>query len=327
MDTKITKERLGRILSYDWLKIVALAVVSIFIWTLIFTISATRITTAQQFSVINYFGNAGTNYTTLYSHLEKGHRDGIFSYEVLEVSEIDVGGNEELGSTLMQTRTATDEGDVIFVPMTVNPNSEYTLNGEKYKDTYVESLVRGYRWLLEDLDRNNPGSFFKRLETFLNKYYVGGYQDGTLNEDMVARDFLARIEKNKDKRFKKDEQVQQGILDEVTRVKKYRDALIEFDGYLNSGLVTMTPVKIFNSETGDILFEGVFSINICPNPEQMPNLTKITGYWETFEEGKPPKLSAANMNVAVTKYESMEESFEFESLLYINYVIRSGKAQ
>lgn len=327
MDAKLTKERLSRILSYDWLKIVGLAVVAIIVWSLIFTVSATRITTAQQFSVINYFGNAGTTNTTLYSHLSKGHQNGIFSYEVLEVSEVDVGGNEEMGSTLMQTRTATDEGDVIFVPMTINPNGEYTINGEKHTDTYVESLVRSYRWLLDDLDRNKSGSFFKRLEVFLNRYYEGGYLEGTLNEDMVARDFIARVEKNKDKRFKTDEQIQQGILKEVARVKKYRASLVEFDGYLDSGLVTMTPVKIINPETGNTLFEGVFSINICPNPEQMPNLTKITGYWETFEEGKPPKLSAANMNVAVTKYESIEESFEFESLLYINYVIRSGKAQ
>ena len=55
MDAKITKQRLGRLLSYDWIKIIALAVAAIVVWSLIFTMTATRITAAQQFSVFNYF--------------------------------------------------------------------------------------------------------------------------------------------------------------------------------------------------------------------------------------------------------------------------------
>ncbi len=330
MDAKFTKERLSRILSYDWLKIVGLAVVAIIVWSLIFTVSATRITTAQQFSVINYFGNAGTINTSLYSNLSKGHQNGIFSYEVLEVSEVDVGGNEEMGNTLMQTRTATDEGDVIFVPMTINPNGEYTINGEKHTDTYVESLVRSYRWLLDDLDRNKSGSFFKRLEFFLNRYYEGGYLEGTLNEDMVASDFIARVEKNKDKRFKKAEQIEQGIKDEIARIEKYNAALKEFYGYLNSGLVQMTKTTVLDyADGGKVLREGVYSINLCPDREKMPKLSEVAAYIQTVtnEEGETQNLLCAdNMNIALCNFAEVEESFEYESLLYINYVIRISKA-
>ena len=332
MDAKMTKERVSRMLSYDWLKIIGLCVAAIFFWTLVFTVSATRITTAQQFTVINYFGNAGTANTNLSNDFKKAFNDGLFSYEVIDISEVDVGGNTEIGATLMQTRVATEEGDVVFVPDLVDTSSEYEINGEKYNDTYLQNLVRNYGWNLENLDRNKAGSFFNRLEAFLNEYYGDYTEDNaTLNKAKVEEDFLARVAKNKDKRFKTDEQKAQGILDEIARVEKYRAAMIEFDGYLASGLVQLTPTQVRNIETGELSEETVYSINICPNAETMPNLTKIAGYWvEVLNEAgekQPDKLSALNMNVAIMRFEGTEGTFEFESLLYINHVIRTGKAQ
>ena len=332
MDAKITKERISRMLSYDWLKIIGLCVAAIFFWTLVFTVSATRITTAQQFTVINYFGNAGTMHTELSKDFTKAFNDGLFSYEVIDISEVDVGGNAEMGATLMQTRVATEEGDVVFVPDLTDAGSEYEINGEKYQDTYLQNLVRNYGWNLENLDRKQAGSFFNRLEAFLNEYY-GDYtdQNATLNKEKVKQDFLARVAKNKDKRFKTDAQKEKGIRDEMARVEKYRNALIEFDGYLESGLVQLTATQVRNIETGELSESQVYSINICPNPEKMPSLTKITGYWvEVLNEAgekQPDKLSALNMNVAIMRFEGMEGTFEFESLLYINHVIRTGKTQ
>ena len=166
----------------------------------------------------------------------------------------------------------------------------------------------------------------------MNEYY-GNYaeENATLNTEKVKQDFLARVAKNKDKRFKTDAQKEKGIRDEIKRVEKYRNALIEFDGYLESGLVQLTATQVRNIETGELSESQVYSINICPNPEKMPNLTKIAGYWvEVLNEAgekQPDKLSALNMNVAIMRFEGMEGTFEFESLLYINHVIRTGKTQ
>ena len=44
MDAKITKKRLNILLSYDWIKIILLAVAAILVWSLIFTMTATRVT-------------------------------------------------------------------------------------------------------------------------------------------------------------------------------------------------------------------------------------------------------------------------------------------
>ena len=80
MDAKITKQRLSHLLSYDWLKIVGLIAVAILVWSLIFTMTATRITAAQQFTVINYTGNAALTGREFSTTFQKFHRDGVFSY-------------------------------------------------------------------------------------------------------------------------------------------------------------------------------------------------------------------------------------------------------
>ena len=329
MDAKITKERLSRMLSYDWLKIVGVIVAAIFFWTLVFTMTATRITPAQQFTAINYFGNVGAVNTKFSSTLDNALKKDVFSYEVMEITQVDVGGNAEYGATLMETRVATYEGDVIFAPNIPDTEYEYQRNGEKVYDTYMQRLVRGYGYYLDSLDLNDSNSFFKRLESYLNRYY-GDYQTGTLNEETVRADFLARVAKNKDKRFKTAEQKEQGVQDDIERIKKYCEALKEFYGYLNSGVVRFEETVVYDYDNGgEELYKGVYSINLCPDREKMPKLKDIVGYIETIESETGEKqelLCADNMHVALFHFKEVEEGFEFESLLYINYVIRASLA-
>ena len=54
MDAKITKTRLGLLLSYDWIKIVGSWVAVVLLWLLIFTMTATRATTGQSFELYAY---------------------------------------------------------------------------------------------------------------------------------------------------------------------------------------------------------------------------------------------------------------------------------
>lgn len=72
MDAKITKKRLNILLSYDWIKIILVAVAMIVLWSLVFTMTATRVTNAQNFTIFNYTGRARTADLTLYSVHIKG---------------------------------------------------------------------------------------------------------------------------------------------------------------------------------------------------------------------------------------------------------------
>jgi hypothetical protein len=331
MDAKITKERLSRMLSYDWLKIVGGILAAILVWSLIFTMSATRITPAQQFTAINYFGNVGTINTNFSGTLISAQNKGIFSYEVIETTEVDVGGNQEYGSTLMETHIATSEGDVVFVPNIPNEGYKYERDGEEVYDTYLQSLVRGYSYCLMNLDRDDEEGFFMQMERYLNHYFTGGYKTGVLNEETVREDFLNRIEENKDKRYKKKDAIEKGVKDDVARIQKYRDALVEFDGYLASGLVQLETTTVWDYDNNKLFLEGVYSINLCPNNETMPNLKNIAAYMKTVEgeEGEQQNvLCADNMHVGLLTFDDVEEGFEYESLLYVNYVIRlSMKAE
>lgn len=330
MDARITKERLNRMLSYDWLKIVGFCVVAIIVWTLVFTMSATRITASQQFTVINYSGNVSTVNTKMSKSLADAYNKDVFSYEVIEVNEVDVGGNDEYASTLMETRMTTAEGDVIFVPDITAEDYGYKFNGETVYDSYVQRLVRLYGYNLMNFDPENENGFFKSMERYLNRYFGGDYENGELDEAAVRVDFLARIKDNKDKRFKKEAQVQQGLVDEMARIEKYRDALKEFYGYLESGIVQLEKTTVLDYENGGkVLREGVYSINICPDRSKMPGLVDIAAYLQEVEgeDGQTQNvLCADNMHVAFCNFEEVEKGFEYESLLYLNHVIRLSVA-
>jgi hypothetical protein len=145
MDAKITKYRLSRMLSYDWLKIVAIAVAVIFAWVLIFTMTATRITTTQSFVVYNYMGNMPVSNTKFYTAYDKAFNSGVFSYEVLEVECYDLPANAEYAYTVLDSHLAADEGDVVLVADIDNKARPYTKDGKTLYDSYVQTFIGTYR--------------------------------------------------------------------------------------------------------------------------------------------------------------------------------------
>ncbi len=333
MDAKITKKRLARILSYDWIKIVAIAAAFILVWSLIFTTTATRITPAQQFTVFNYHSNnlLGDDFHTSYSNALG--RDKIFSYEIIETNTNDLkSAGEEMAFTLLDTRVSIEEGDVMFVPNIPDLSSAYTdENGQtQYERTYAQTFFYRTHMYLFDLDPENDKGYFKQMERYLNLFYTNGYTDeNSLDKAKVEETFKARITANKDKRFKKDEQIAQGVQDEIARIEKYRDALVEFYGYLADGTVTLTTMEL-KDENGKVLKEGKYGINLCPDETKTGELKKVFSYTttESYEENgetkERPVVTAKDMNVMLFKFAGVETSFEYESLLYVNYIIRNA---
>lgn len=330
MDAKITKQRLGRMLSYDWLKIVGIAVALIVAWSLIFTMSATRITTAQQFTVFNYVGNAGFTATNFSEHYQDAFENDVFSYEVIETNYVDLATSGNQWSTLLESRVATEEGDVIFVADIGNKSYEEKdeQGNVTYAYTYLESLVLSYGHTLFDFDYENPNSYFRQMESYLNAYFENDWRTGELNEEKVEEDFRARIKKNKDKRYKTEKQIQKGLEGEIDRLNKYRDGLIEFYGYWADGIVAPTEVNFtYENSRGDVIeYKGVYSWNICVDETVMKDLHKYVGYYvqEEGEDGNKTVVKSQNMNVAFFNMKGTEKGFEYENLLYLNSVIRGG---
>ena len=315
MDAKITKQRLARMLSYDWIKIIAVIAAGIFFWALVFTTSATRITPAQNFYVFNYHCNR-TLSNKFHAHLDAAFENGLFSYEVLDYAVGDLVAAGDYTSAVLDARMSTSEGDVIFLP-NIPDESYATINqetGEKvYTYTYLQSFVGTYSSVLYDLD-----DYFESLESYLNDCYGGDYKTGTLDEQKVKAAFRDRIEKSKDKRFKKQAQIAQGEEWEVARVQKYKAAWEEFQGYMQSGYVSLTSVEVKAGE--EISVSGNYAINLCPDETANPYLKDYVSY--SGENGR----TAKDMQVLLFKFHDVDATFEFESVLYLNDLIKQCKA-
>lgn len=317
MDAKITKTRLSRMLSYDWIKIVAIIAAAIFGWVFLFTTTATRITPAQQFTVMNYTGNLSLSAGKMSDFYIGELNNDKFSREVFEVTVADMVMSPEYAPTLLQARTETKEGDVMFVSKQPDPSSAYEENGQTlYKKTYLDTFVNGWWYKLYDLDRNSENGFFKRMEAELNLYYDGGYLHGTLNEANAEALFRARVERTGDKRYKKEEEIKVGIAHEIDRVQKYREALIDFDKYLAEGVVALETTTIYANN--QVYKEGTYSINLCPN-EKMMKLNEYVGYVKTVEENgeTKQKMVADDMQIALWDLGETEDCFRYEALIFV----------
>lgn len=344
MDAKITKTRLGRMLSYDWLKIVFSAAALIVVWVLVFTMTATKIMPTQQFTVMNYVGNTSLN-NEFYDHFDKVYNSDKFSYEVIELTTVDLAANESMAGSLLQARTAIEEGDVIFVADQDDYRSEEVeeivdeATGEvtkkyTYANTYLESFIAGYYYQIYDASK-----YLDDMRAFLAQYYEDGdWKTPTvLNEEKIKDDFNARAQK--DKRFKKASARAQGEKDEIERIRKYRDALVKFEWYLENDVVALTETVIedFFSKEEDSALRGTFGINLCPADGMMVNgelamsgLKNMTACYpiEMDEDGEPMygEKTAENMNVCLFRFDGVGNGFQYENMLYIVDVIDTYSA-
>lgn len=330
MDAKITKKRLSRMLSYDWIKIIALAAALIFIWVMIFTMTATRITPAQQFTVFNYINNANL-YTGKFDELyQKAMVDKVFSYEVIECNVNDLSTSGEYAHTVADARLSTDEGDIIFVADA--PDRDTAFKNDKgetvYQRTDLESFLRGYGHYVFSLNPEEENSYFNQMEKYLSKYYKDGAwrDDSKIDTAKIEKDFLIRIEG--DKRFKSKAEIAQGKKDEVVRIQKYSAALVKFYDYLDKGYIAYTHTLY---EENEFKIDGVYSVNLAPellkDGTENPLASKLVdylGYYTSYvnENGETKnKLVADNMNVAFFDLKGVEEGFQYESVAFVTYLI------
>ena len=327
MDAKITKKRLSRMLSYDWVKMVVIAAAIIILWTLIFTMTATRITPAQQYTVFNYDGNLSFRFTKFEDAYDEAYEKGIFSHEVLENTKFDMTTAGSDIHTVMDARMQTDEGDAIFVSKQWDPDTgvEQEDGTVKYEYTYLQTFIARYSYYLYDIN-----DYLAYMETYLNGYYKNAqgnpdYRNGVLDVEKVEADFRER-EKG-DKRFKTEKQKKAGVLKDIERIEKYRAALIQFNEYVDQGVIaleyTTIKAKDENGEEVVILDNKAYSINLCPT-EATSGLKDYVAYIKTEkdEEGADVRVeTAANMQLCLFDLSGVNKNFLGENLIFINQVV------
>ncbi len=334
MDAKITKKRLSRLFTYDWIKIAALMIAVIFLWLVIFELTETRIRPSQKFTVFNHSENRPLTTETL-DRLERALYEDVFSAEVLEMDYQDLATADMYVYQTLISMLGVSHGDIMLLPNISNYASVDTTegSGENGKYTYPESLVVPYRQYVTDLSDDKEGGYFYELKQYLNGFYTQGWEHPeSLDEEKVESAFIARVEKSRDKRYRRKSKREQGVQIEIERIKKYRDALAKLYAYIDDGLVCFNaPSNIKGKESDEIdPYSGILSLNICPDESRMQNLKKYVSYpiYIYNDDGTISDVShyiAQDMSVAFFYGPDTEETFEYESLLYVVDLIEKGK--
>lgn len=306
-------------LSYDWLKMVGAAAGAVLLWTLVFTTTATRILSSQHFGIYNYAGSTITDRFSSYSDILTD-----LSYEVIEMTASDATtGGDEYTYQIMEARLLTAEVDVVFTPNVEGGSVQYQteVNGEAKTSTYLEDFLYRYGSYAYQLDGED--GYLAQMTAYLNGYFGGDYVNGTLDEEKVENDFRAYVKNSKDKRYKKESQIKKAIQGEKERLTSYRQALIDFNTYLNAGYISLTETTLYYNYDGEITQKtGCFSVNICPD-ERMEDLKKDVYYRVTDEESNQTKTTALNMNLILINDGETREGFQYESLTFVNYLVKT----
>ena len=337
MDAKITKKRLAHMLSYDWVKVIAVIVAAIIVWSLIFTTTATRITNTQRFVVCNYLG----------MNFGKAGNLGDYSYEIIEAERVDnVRGGENMFSQLFAGNIEIGEGDVMLVSdYHTSREVKKDENGNEIKDsedkpvyeyseaTYLSQALTYYYANFTRLDDGDDSKgFFTQMKEYLGRFYnltseeAKTYGDAvltkavfdkdSLNEELAESEFRARIKANKDKRFKKEEQIEAGVLQEIARIEAYLNAYNEFFTYLDNGYITLTVKTLQITETFSVT--GAYGINLCPNEQTMGSM-KEQYYYVDFDG----LVTAKNINATFLNLKELDKDFQYENLIFINTMVKS----
>ncbi len=317
MDARITKKRLSQMLSYDWIKIIACIVAGIFLWSLIFTTTAARLNPAQTFTAYAYIGTTPSSGFSSKIASRSGLSGG-FSYDVIETNTVDLASAGNQAYTLLEARLGVQEGNAVFVaPLSYEIDDG---NGGKTTRTYTQDLLlRTYPSALsfgsaEDGDGEaSKTSYFARTENFLNLYYTAGYENAeSFSEEKAEQIFRNRIKTQKDKRYKNETQILNGVKDEIARIKGYRDNYLAFRGYLEEGIISLSEETFtMTSYSGaSQQITGYYSVNLCPD-DRMENLKELICY----QDETTGSYTAKNMRLVLLNLVKDEYGYA----LYENY--------
>ncbi len=228
MDNKITKKRLGNFLAYEWIAIIIVCLVAIFVWEFAYTVGAVRLTTGQQYKFY-YDQNISTvGAGRLFNLLNK---DGVLSYDVLELESENLTGDYNV----LSVRLSVQEGDIIITD-TKAPAEDAedksirakTIIDGMYGSSYTKLLGEAKTYLSD----NFLSDTVKTADVKTNLELATDYAN--LDGEKIANHFRKRM--RKDNRYRKEEQILSGIELEKTRIENLCKEVKDFEKLLKAGL-------------------------------------------------------------------------------------------
>ena len=297
MDARITKQRLGNMLSYDWLKILLTIAIAALFFGMFFTMIGARPTYGQTFYVYAFDGlSTGGHFGTLGSDMEN---KSVFGYDILKTGSESFTSGGLYGGTVYNSRRSAGEGRVLFIRDVRTTDdkgnvSSDLLNFLDYEGTSVEQ----FRFCID------PQKFLQDCREYLEPFF-GEDLTGEINNEQARATFLAR--NGKDARFRTSSKKEKGVNNEVERLKKIRDDYLFVISQMGQTIDYVTYTTEIKTH-----YIG-FSM-------KQLNLTPLVYYIEE-EEGEKRQT---NSEIALCIYNNNEREgdLKYESVNFIAYLLR-----
>ena len=303
MNARITKKRLGDLLAYDWIKILACIVAAVVAWSLIFTVAAVRLKTGQSFDVFLY-GNTFTD-AGIADYVENIGKHAL-SYDVLEVNSQTIPtGN--YAAQVLQARASTHEGDLFFL-------DDADTGGDKpNNDSIFRSVADNYSLMTMD-------DLYAEAQKYLSSFFDG---EGTMNEGAVAANFDKRMKG--DNRFRKASDRARGLEREKERLTKLKGDAEWFGRLLAADDAAPEGEKLFAVYKKYDQAKALDPDNADRYPE-----TAAARYGlrlEMLEKGSDLVRNAdgncKNVYVTVFDYAKWQPDLQYETISAIRYLVEA----
>ena len=329
MDARITKQRLGNLISYDWLKMLATIAIFVLVLILLFTMTATRPRKDQEYGIYAY---TDLTATTAFSGLgDTLLKDNAFSYDILAVTAESFAGNN-YASSIYSARRAAGQGTVMFLtdvpvykedeegntvledgePVIETPSSLYSfasgsaVDGERPSATGVYDTVY-YMQLCEEYLASFFGTDWAESDAF----------DGerTIEESFSRNDG--------DKRYRSAEARAEGLEEERARLLKLRTDYLAVRQAFGDGTFSHTAYEETEKDAnGDPLLddsgnEVTYTQNLGINVGELAGLKKLLYYLD--DDGKQT-TQAVNLCILYNNYLDGHDLC-FETVSFLNWLL------
>ncbi len=321
MDNRITKSRLKQLLSYDLIKIIAIIVAGVLVWSLMFTMFGDSLSEGQSLNVYSY----GVNISS--GEMDKFMKDGEYcdytSYDVHETTFYSFV-NEEVFYQQYAAWSSVGQLDVFFISSVKNieDGTEKNEAGEEVKK--YTSLFENYAAQRAFIDLNSLAA------SAIEYCTVHGYsEDGSVDEQKIKDYFY--------KRKKGDNFLRHKLIDadmEVERfalIWKYANTLtawlsdesidiwayaapIEQGGKEWRAGIDMGKLDNYKRE------DGKMAVELCSPMYKEPSDTSASS--SSAEGGESEKVSSANgVVLTVMDNKGFQEDLMYESLAFVVKVV------
>ena len=320
MDNRITRSRLSNLLSYDWLKIVAIIVAIVLVWSLAFTTGAPRASVGQTFGLFTYadFGVAESEGELI----SDAKTNGAFSYDVLDFGARSL--TEDYFGTIMSAANSVQEGDIMIT-------SDFPEAREEHKSRF-RTFVDGYYSVVYDFD-----ALISDAKDYALSHGVVE-SDGTfsIDEQVVESVFSARMEKDPRFRNKKSQKYADGVKSECERIKAVWNNACVLEKVLVEHPDLAVKYRVF-TQVLDTLDEKDRSYgeyyNLWEKETEKTyaiDLGKLTGGRDNVKdvfarnikfENDEQLVSSDDIVLCVFNYKFSQPDLQYETLGFVNYMI------